>query len=40
MTRRTFIDEKPVIRRSFYWVRHEDLLARAWDRSWLVLQCA
>jgi uncharacterized protein YwqG len=24
----------------YYWMRKEDLAARAWDASWLVLQCA
>ncbi len=25
--------------RIYYWIRDEDLAARRWDRSWLVLQC-
>lgn len=25
--------------RLYYWIRDEDLAARRWDRSWLVLQC-
>ncbi len=25
--------------RLYYWIRHEDLIAGQWDRTWLVLQC-
>ena len=25
--------------RRYYWIRHEDLTARNWDRTWLILQC-
>lgn len=25
--------------RLYYWIRHEDLIAGNWDRTWLILQC-
>jgi uncharacterized protein YwqG len=25
--------------RLYYWIKHDDLVARNWDLTWLILQC-